>query len=486
MDLLSSPTQFIRITGGLPADVDHADAPGDDDVRVETDHEGAGRHRIPPTPTSGVSRLIAAVRSNPLARNSSMVMASTAVNGVLGFVYWGAAARGYSAQTVGVATALLSAMTLVSLVATLGLGQTVIQRLPRAQDGTWSLLVNAVVFAGGTSGAVIGTAGVLVLPLLSEHFALVADPGFVCLMVVGTAVLTVANLLDYIFIAQRAAHHVLSRSALFGITKLALLLAPLALAWLGVTVVIASWIAGAAVTSVVTMRWLVPRLGHSHRWTPRGVAKLMRDLAPQLLLNHLISLSAVLVPTVMPMLVVARLSAEDNAYFYISWLIANILLTVSAAVAGSMLAEGSYDPSALAAQVRKGAGLISGLLIGPMLVLCLAGRPLLGLFGDQYAQHAYGPLLLFLLVVAPDAVTNIYITVLRVRGEHRIAAVVNVLMSLVTLVLAWVLLPHLGVAGAGVSWAVGQVVGVLFLIVRLVVVRLRGRNGIAEKMGITL
>lgn len=422
------------------------------------------------------SRVLAALRANHLARNSGMMMASTAVNGLLGFVYWGAAARGYSTADVGVATALLSAMTLAALIATLGLGQTIIQRLPRAADTSWSVHVNAVVFAGGVAGAVTGAASVAVLPLLSHDFALVTRPAFGCLVVVGTAVLTVANLLDYVFIAQRAAHHVLARSALFGATKLVLLLAPLALAPFGVTTVIVSWIAGAAITSVVTIRWLVPRLGHRHRWTPRGVAALMRELAPQLLLNHLISLSAVLVPTLMPALVVARLSATANAYFYIAWLISNILLTVSAAVSGAMLAEGSHDPDSLTAQMRKGARLIAGLLIAPVLLLCLAGQPLLGLFGQQYAQHSYHPLLLFLLVVAPDAVTNIYITVLRVRGEHRVAALVNVVMSVVTLALAWVLLPRMGVNGAGLSWAAGQVAGVLILVVRQVPRRARPRE----------
>jgi O-antigen/teichoic acid export membrane protein len=277
----------------------------------------------------------------------------------------------------------------------------------------------------------------------------------------------------------------LGRGALFGVLKLVLLVAPLALAPFGVAAVIGSWVAGAALTSVVTMHWLVPRLSHLHRWRVRGVAVLVRQLAGQLLLNHVISLSAVLVPTLMPLLVVARLSAQDNAYFYIAWMISNILLTVSAAVAGAMLAEGSHDPDALAAQVRKGARLIGALLIAPVLVLWVAGQPLLGLFGEQYALHSYAPMLLFLLVVVPDAVTNIYITVLRVRGEYRIAALVNIVMAVVTLALAWILLPRLGIGGAGVSWAAGQFVGVLLLVAWLVSMRRHRRPTIAGRVGVT-
>lgn len=407
------------------------------------------------------------IRRNHLARNSVLIMTSTGVTGVLGFIYWGVAAHGYNTSVIGVATALLAAMNLMSLIGALGIGQTIVQRLPRADDATWSRLVNCVVFAGGAAGCLVGVVGVLVLPRVSSQFDVVTTPVVLPLVVLGTGVLTVANLLDYVFIAQRAAQHVLGRSVVFGVGKLALLLVlPLLAASRGLPTVIGSWALGAALTSVITAVVLVPRLGRPHRWTPRGVAGELRRLAPQLALNHVISLSAALVPTLMPTLVVARVSAEQNAYFYIAWLIAGALLTVSAAVSGALLTEGSYQPERLAGQVRRGVLLISALLVAPVLVLGLAGRPILGLFGAGYAAHSYGPLLLFLVVVVPDAITNIYITVLRVRGEHRVGAVVNVAMSVVTLGLAWLLLPRFGVTAAGWSWAIGQCVGVAIMMVR--------------------
>lgn len=400
-----------------------------------------------------------ALRSHHLARNSGMVMAGTAVSGLLGFVYWGVAARGYSSETVGVATALLSAMTLASLSATLGLGQTIIQRLPRADDVTWSKAVNTLVFGGAASGAIVGLVSVALLPLLSHRFAVVHHPAFAPLIVLGTSALTVANLLDYVFIAQRAAHHVLLRSALFGVSKLLLLLAPLAFAQLGLAAVVTAWVAAALLTSAFTLRALLPRLGRPHRWSTVGVATELRVLAPLLVRNHSASLSAALIPTLMPVLVVSRVSATANAYFYMAWLVASILLTVSPAVAGAMLAEGSYEPERLGSQVRTGGLIIGGLLIGPVVVLCLLGPWLLAAFGSSYASNSYELLLLFMIVVIPDAVTNVYVTVLRVRSRVGVAAAMNFTMSATALSLAWVLLPRFGVTAAGWSWVAGQSVG---------------------------
>ena len=400
-----------------------------------------------------------------MARNSIFVMTNTAATGLFGFVYWGIAAHGYNTRAVGVATALIAALNLMSLIGTLGIGQTLLQRLPKADRGEWSRLINCTVFIGAGAGLIVGALGVAILPMLSSQFSLAWEPDVAVLIVLGTAVLTVTKLLDYVFIAHRAAHHVLSRSLLLSVGKLALLIAlPIFFSSHGVVAIAASWVAGAALSSVVTVTILVPGLGRPHRWTPFGIIGEMRRLGRYLILNYIISLSAVLIPTVMPLLVVARVSAAENAYFYMAWIIANLLLTVSAAVAGTLLAEGAYDPDALSAKVRQGAILIGVLLIGPALVITLAGRPLLGLFGTEYSTHAYVPLLLFLVVVVPDAVTNIYITVLRVRGRHHVGAVVNLVMSIVTLALAWVLLPRIGVTAAGWSWAVGQFVGVGIMI----------------------
>ena len=91
---------------------------------------------------------VRSVQRNHLARNSFLVTLNTVITGLFGFAYWGVAAHNYSAHTIGVATALIAAMNLMSLIGTLGIGQTALQRLPKANDDEWSRLVNVAVFAG--------------------------------------------------------------------------------------------------------------------------------------------------------------------------------------------------------------------------------------------------------------------------------------------------------------------------------------------------
>jgi O-antigen/teichoic acid export membrane protein len=75
--------------------------------------------------------------------------------------------------------------------------------------------------------------------------------------------------------------------------------------------------------------------------------------------------------------------------------------------------------------------------------------------------------LLSLLIISaiPDAITNIYVSVLRVRRKLYEAALLNTGMAATTLILAWILLPRLGIAGAGWAWLLAQCAGSLGVLV---------------------
>ena len=67
-------------------------------------------------------------------------------------------------------------------------------------------------------------------------------------------------------------------------------------------------------------------------------------------------------------------------------------------------------------------------------------------------------MLLDILVLAavPDAITNVFTSVLRVRGQLRQAALLNLGMAATAVSLAWWLLPGMGVVGGGLAWMLAQ------------------------------
>jgi len=140
---------------------------------------------------------------------------------------------------------------------------------------------------------------------------------------------------------------------------------------------------------------------------------------------------------------------------------------VSPAVAASLFAEGAHRPGVLPDQARR-AGLMIAALLGPALLVFLPIAPMImGLFGVEYARHGLTLLALLVLSAIPDALTNVYVSVLRVRGQVWRAAELNVGMAVVALALAWVALPLLGIGGAGLAWLIAQICGGVFVAIHV-------------------
>ena len=127
--------------------------------------------------------LLQRIRSDSLLRNSIFIMGSTVVTSVVGYMYWVLAAHTYSAYNIGLASAFISAMSLTSTFASLGIGSALIQLLPRREAGyEWSITLNACIIAGIFTSLAGGIIVAIALPFLSPQFAtgkyLFILPGF--------------------------------------------------------------------------------------------------------------------------------------------------------------------------------------------------------------------------------------------------------------------------------------------------------------------
>ena len=175
--------------------------------------------------------------------------------------------------------------------------------------------------------------------------------------------------------------------------------------------------------------------------------------------HHAINLGNLAPLLLLPVLVTARLSTVDTAYFYTAWKVGGLFFMVSPAVASSLFAEGSHATEQVGRRARSSVMVIAALLLPAMVFFVPAGRAVLGIFGSEYARHGYGLLMVLLASAVPDAVTNVYFSVLRVQGRLRFAALLNIAMAGSTLLLAWLLLPSMGIVGGGVAWLLVQIGG---------------------------
>lgn len=413
-----------------------------------------------------------------LSRNSVFIMGATLVNSLLGGAFWITAARLYRTEAVGLAAALVSALMLTTALSMFGMQATLVDRLPRRESGgDKSITLAAAVLGAGGLSCIGAVAVAIVLPHLSDRFEVISgNAAYLAAFVSGCVLTTIASVLDYVFVAEQSAGKMAIRNAVSAAAKLPLVMVAAAFGTASALAIVGSWSVAAAL-GVIAAIALLSRLRRGYGPAFAGTVQELRAMVPSLPLQHVISIAGGLSPFLLSLLVAARLSASANAHFYTTWMVAGLFFVVSPAVSWSLFAEGRRAGTELVATVRR-AALVTACLLGPMmLVFLLLGRSVLLMFGPDYA--ARGHVLLTILVVSaiPDAVTNLYVGVMRVRGRLGAAAALNVAMLATTLGLAAALLPSLGIAGAGWAWLAAQSAGAAFVAAHLLVLRARASLG---------
>src|SRR5579875_2860498 len=410
----------------------------------------------------GIQSLLAWIQRFSLLRNSIYIIGTGTVTSVLGYFFWILAAHLYTPSAVGLGSALISAMTLAALLANMGMGPTLVQRLPLREKGAaWSLTLNAGLVTGIVAGLFVGIIAVMALPLFSsQFFTIVSHPGYTVAFILSIPLMSISTLLDQTFASEHATQHMLIRNALVALFKIPLAALPvLLLAPAGGFGIFLAAVLAMAIVLIPAFVAQVPGLDRDYCLALRGMAGQVRSMFSALTGNYFINLGGQAAGYLLPVFVLVRLSAADNAYYYTATRVGDFLLAGSAAVATSLFAEGSHAAGDLTHKVRSSAKIIAFILAPGMLLCFLGGYSILLVFGQSYAAHGAIVLRIETISAVPDAITSVYVSVLRVHRRLRAAALLNLGMAGVMLVLAWLLLPLLGIAAVPVAVLLGESCG---------------------------
>lgn len=411
--------------------------------------------------------LAAGARNDRMLTNSVLLFATSALMAGFGALFWVLAARLYSAETVGLAGAVVAASDTLALVAQLGLNIALVRTMPRSRHQAADFRVAMVVV--GIAAAVFATCYVLLLPHTSPRVHAVLASPWAAVLFVGLVVATAVNLLtDSVFLAiDRVRSYLWLNGLLLGITKCTL---PFLLAGAGVLGLYGS-AGGAALlcglASVVVIlrhlprsRWLRPsaELRAARGFAGAGYATVVLALLPQL---------------VLPLLVVNELGSAATAFLFVSIQIVALQNALVVAVGNSMYAECEQHPERRAHAVRRGGLLMTAVCAVSAGVLALAAPLLLQAFGPAYADQ--GTTTLRVLSLSGLTFGLSYWAAMRLRIAHRPGAMVaaQVIGTSSLLGLAIAAVPH-GTTWVGAAVVAGHLVaGVAGCLIAAVVAPVR-------------
>ena len=174
-----------------------------------------------PALLAGASRRMRAVVADDLYRSSFFLMLNAGLTALLGFAYWPLAAHYYGPTSVGLATAVVSAATLVGSLGYLGFDYALLRFLPssaRAWDDS-----NTGLTVTGAGSLVLGGAYLVVASLFVPKLAFLTQSGWWAAGFLLLCLMTTWNYItNCIFIARTLARYVLLSSIAFCVIRLPL------------------------------------------------------------------------------------------------------------------------------------------------------------------------------------------------------------------------------------------------------------------------
>ncbi|MGW3990978.1 lipopolysaccharide biosynthesis protein [Streptomyces sp. NPDC004830] len=398
---------------------------------------------------TGVARVLP---SEPLVRNGHLLAVGSLVNAGVGAVFWLFATHWYDDEVVGVSYSALSASLLLANIGQLNLNDFLIRFLPCSGRQTRRLLLTCYAVTASWS-AVVCLVFVLLVPALAPDLAFLRDPLVALWFVAATAAYTVFVLQDGALTAMRRPGWVVAENMVFAVVKIALLAGGAVLAL--TSGILLSW-AGGLLVSLIVANYLLLR-----RAVPRHERDNPEAVRPPRLLSYAAadytgSLFRMAAYTLVPLMVLNALGAEQSAYFSLAWIIGYVLFLVVRNMGSSLVVEAVRRPERLA---EHGLRVLrhSGTLLAAGVAVIVAGAPwILRLFGPGYAEHGTTLLRLLALSALPNLVFSVAVDVLRARRRMRLVVGLQVALCVLVLGLVRLLLPVFGVTGAGLAWLAAE------------------------------
>lgn len=421
----------------------------------------------PPPPTGGppglfgrlVSSQVQRIRrelADPLLRNGYALILNIGVTSITGILYWILAAQIYDARDVGTGSAAISILGLLSSIAILNFGGALARYAPRAGTGTKRLVL--IAYGSSTAAGAVVTVVYVLLSRLHVGVPVILGSSLIPAIALGLSVLAwnIFTLEDGVLTGLRAAVWAPLENGGYGLVKIVLLvaLAPVSKKF----GIFASWVIPAAVITapinLLIFRRLIPR--HSAETAARAEPVGRRELGRFVAGDYVGSLFSKSILYILPVLVLVRLGAKANAYFFVAFTITTTLDLITTMLGNVLTVEGAHDPDRLRHLTRSVLQRVAAILLPSVLVILVAARLILSIYGADYSHHAATVLRFLALATLLRSSTTLHNALARVHRRVGEIAITNGAICILCGVLSMVFAGFWGINGVAIGYLIGQ------------------------------
>lgn len=388
-----------------------------------------------------IHKLIMRYVKEPLYKTSFFVALTNIFNIGCGFLFWMVAARVYSIEEVGLATAWISSLGLVVLFSRLGLDFAIVRYF---QIDDKKKVFGTCLVITTIASLLVGISYIVLAEFLSLSLTL-KEPQYAMLFLLFGAANTVTIMSASAFLADRKAESFLFQN-IFMAARIPLLIP---LGFLGTFGIFSSFGLGYLLASFFAVFILQRSL---------AITKLEIDLNfvrrgfRFTLWNYVSNILYMLPTLIIPIMILKMVGEAEAAKYYIGFAIANLILIIPNSLGTSLFVEGSHGESLRKSVMRAGGASII-IMLPVVLILFFFGDLFLGLLGGEYIE-AFSLLRVLALSSFLVLAYSLFVPIQNVRMDVNCIVKLNAIRTVLLLVLSYVLIQRYGILGAGYGWMI--------------------------------
>jgi len=389
-------------------------------------------------------------------KNSLYLILGTTIPAGFGFFFWLINTRLFPPSQIGIATMLISAMTLISFLSLVGFDTVLVRFLWHSKRR--NAKINTAMALVAIASAVLATGFVLSLPIIAPKLLFVYQNPWLMTGFVIFCVSAAWNVLtDAVFLAYRKTIYTLVINTIFSFEKMLL---PLVLFAFGAKGIFAAAGLASLTGCVISIGAMIKKFDYKPKLTIDK--QILMEVKGFSIANYITALSLLLPPSVIPFIIAGYLGTAKAAYFYIAFTIANLLYAISLSANRSFFAEGSHASEHLWTHLKHAMLFIALLMIPAIALVVILAPSLLGIFGKSYATDAVG--FLRLLAISGIAVSGVGLigTIFEVKKQLKPLIFASLAYSAVIVGGSFIALESgLGLMGIGWAWLAGNILASL-------------------------
>lgn len=396
-----------------------------------------------------VKRIYTHVINDSLYRNSLFLMASTMTTAIFGFAFWIICARLFPTHDIGIATTIISATALITQFSLLGMKNGLIRFLPGSKDK--NIQINTGYTIVVLASLLLLTLYIFFLPRLSLKLVFLREnPIYLFLLTIFILSFSLNQIQEGIFVAHRSTGFVFIKSIIWGFMKLVL---PFFLVVYGAFGIYSAFAFGSVLSFLLGLFILYKK--QQYKIAPVINAAYVRLVGKYALGDYLGLFLGEVPYFILPLIIINYIGPSHSAYYYIDMQIATFLYMIPVAVTQSLLAEGSYDETALKQHVKKAAIFIAILVLPAILLTYFFGGYVLAAFKSEYNINGFKFLQLLAIGSVFMAIISLGNAVMHIVKKNHIYMLCNFISAVLIIALSFKFI-NLGLIGVGYALLLEQ------------------------------